>query len=789
VEGESLRQRLEREKQLPIRDAVRIAAETAQALQHAHGHGVIHRDVKPENILLRDGRVMVADFGIALAVSAAGSARLTETGLSVGTPQYMSPEQATGDRELDGRSDLYSLTCVLYEMLAGDPPHTASTAQAILSRILTEEPRPLHDTRPTVPASLERAIRTGLAKLPADRFDSVDEFEGALFESDTDAGRPLPLPGRGGGRGIAVSLGLAGSVLLVGFLMGWCVGDPGTDPGSDGPVTRFSIDVEGGYEMLTGETPRLAISPDGGTVAFVSAGRLFVRKLDELEPRVLEGADGAENPFFSPDGRRVGYAARAEDTFRRISVDGGPPVDIPGASGTRFNSSPVWTASGTILYTPLGGRTGIWEIPEDGGQAVQVLPVEDPTEEIYYAWPQVVDGDDLILFTVLGNSALWADARIDLYDRRTGERSTLLRGGTFARYVDSGHLIWVDGRGSVFAQPFDLDSRALTGTAEPVLEGVLVGTFGGAASLAVSEDGSLAYVTGSPLTMHQLEWFDREGTSLGLVGGPRSMGFVELSPDDRWVATSIWDLRNVDVWALDLSGGRDERLTQDVAWDWAAHWSADGSRITYLDGVNGGVAVLDVESREVFSRFSTGFLEVWLYSWSPDGEWLLLAASDDAATRARDLYAVPSDGSGEPIPLAATNTDESAARFSPDGEHFVYVSDDDVYANTFLDLGTPVPVTQGGGVNPRWAPDGRELYYWKADTLMSVPMVGGGRLTFGQPRALFTVPSVEQPGPLYDITSDGRRFLIKTRTPEPIAEQIHVVVNWGAELRRRVGGG
>ncbi|MDH4132850.1 MAG: serine/threonine protein kinase, partial [Gemmatimonadota bacterium] len=179
VEGESLRDRLSREKQLPIADAVRIAGEVASALDYAHRQGVIHRDIKPENILLHDGRALVADFGIALAATSAGS-RMTETGMSLGTPHYMSPEQAMGERQLDARTDIYALGCVLYELLAGDPPFTGSTAQAIVAKVMTERPTPLSTVRDTVPEEVEDAVLTALAKLPADRFATAAEFAAAL---------------------------------------------------------------------------------------------------------------------------------------------------------------------------------------------------------------------------------------------------------------------------------------------------------------------------------------------------------------------------------------------------------------------------------------------------------------------------------------------------------------------------------------------------------------------------------------------------------------------------------
>src|SRR5437764_4982200 len=168
VTGETLRSRLERERLLPIDDAARIAREVADALGYAHGLGVIHRDIKPENILLQNGHAAVADFGIALAVQTAGGARMTQTGLSLGTPQYMSPEQAMGERTIDARSDIYALGAVVYEMLTGDPPFTGSTVQAIVAKVLSERPTPLRMLRDTVPPATEHAVLTALAKLPAD---------------------------------------------------------------------------------------------------------------------------------------------------------------------------------------------------------------------------------------------------------------------------------------------------------------------------------------------------------------------------------------------------------------------------------------------------------------------------------------------------------------------------------------------------------------------------------------------------------------------------------------------
>src|SRR5689334_23138312 len=189
IEGETLRARLERETQLPVDDVVRLTTLIAGALDYAHERGVVHRDLKPENILLQAGQPVIADFGIALAVAQAGGSRITETGLSLGTPHYMSPEQATGDRVIDARSDQYALGAVAYEMLTGEPPHTGATAQAIIARLMTDKPRTIRSTRGSVPVSMDEAIARALAKSPADRFPSCGAFAKALVAEAPAAAR------------------------------------------------------------------------------------------------------------------------------------------------------------------------------------------------------------------------------------------------------------------------------------------------------------------------------------------------------------------------------------------------------------------------------------------------------------------------------------------------------------------------------------------------------------------------------------------------------------------------
>jgi len=218
VEGESLRQRLGRERQLSVDQAVSIATQVLSALGYAHAHDVVHRDIKPENILLEGDQAVVADFGVARAISAAGQDRLTETGLALGTPAYMSPEQATATRELDGRSDLYALGCVLYEMLTGQPPFVGATAQQLLARHAIDPVPPLRTVRDTVPSGIEQSVMRSLAKVPADRFATAAEFAEALaapVETTVVSGARTPPRRRRGMLAAATALGLA---LLAGYL-------------------------------------------------------------------------------------------------------------------------------------------------------------------------------------------------------------------------------------------------------------------------------------------------------------------------------------------------------------------------------------------------------------------------------------------------------------------------------------------------------------------------------------------------------------------------------------------
>ena len=364
IEGETLRDKLNRETQLGVDEAVRIAREVADALDYAHRHGVIHRDVKPENILLHDGRPMVADFGIALAVSAAAGGRMTETGLSLGTPHYMSPEQATAEKDISARSDVYSLASVLFEMLAGQPPHVGGSAQQIIMKIITETPQAVTALRKSVPPNVAAAVAKALEKLPADRFASAAEFAAALqnpaftatLEGGGAARHSVPLSRRP-----ALIAVLATTTISFAVLAGWALLRPGQV--ADVTPVRFTIPVPTGYLMREDETPNIALSPDGRTLVYATAGMLHSRSLGSEASEPLPGTEKAFSPFFSPDGLFIAFSQG--NAIQRISIRGGPVTRVTGVS--TFGAD--WAEDGSIVHSTRGA---LWRTAVHGGLAKQL---------------------------------------------------------------------------------------------------------------------------------------------------------------------------------------------------------------------------------------------------------------------------------------------------------------------------------------------------------------------------------------------------------------------------------
>jgi eukaryotic-like serine/threonine-protein kinase len=783
VEGESLRARLSREKQLPVDDAVRIAREVADALDYAHRQGIVHRDIKPENILLHDGRAQVADFGIALAVSSAGGGtRMTETGMSLGTPHYMSPEQAMGEREISARSDIYALGCVLYEMLAGEPPFTGPTAQAIIARVVTEEPRSLVLQRRTVPPHIEAVVRRALEKLPADRFASAAQFAAALTSTEFASAVPSPAAPHARARqrqprilsSRAAPLTLLALLALTsaGAAWGWLR----EEANELSPIGRFTLLIPEEARFLDATGTGIALSPDGSRLVYVgvntqSQQHLLMRSMDQLEPAPIAGTRGATQPFFSPDGAWIGFAAA--NKLQKVAVAGGPALPIVTLDSGLIGAS--WGEGDIIVY---GTITGLRRVPAAGGPPTIVTQL-DTTMDIAHGYPTVLPGGKAVVFQIRGQDNVDRLAAITLAD---GKLKRFEQPGTDPRYVNTGHLILGTIEGTVTAVPFDARKLQLTGAAVPLAEAVLSGG-GGALEMGVSARGDFVYASGSS-SISSIVMVDAGGAPRVLTPEMRAYSSPRLSPDGRYVAMEIAEGRGWAVWLFDIAQKTLTRLTFERE---AARpvWSPDGRHLAYTvynpdpdihqiraDGSALAETLLVAPGRQLADGFT------------PDGRYLVYHQNNAGTTR-NDIMLLSLDGTRTIRPYLQTPADEFAPAVSPDGRWLAYTSDEsgraEVYVRAFPEPGAKIQVSLEGGTEPRWAPDGRRLYYRNGDRMLTATVQTQPDFAVQQRTELFRGSFPDNRfHAQYDVARDGRLVMVQGSQP---TNDLVVVLNWFDQFR------
>ena len=802
VEGETLRDRLTREKQLPVADAVRIAGEVAAALDYAHRHGVVHRDIKPENILLHDGQALVADFGIALAASKAGGSRMTETGMSLGTPHYMSPEQAMGEREITGRSDVYALGCVLYEMLTGEPPFTGITAQAIVARVVTESPRPLHAQRHTIPPYVEAAVLTALEKLPADRFATAAEFAEALTgrgfsPSATAATSATPATSaaaagapRRGTLAVIAALSLVAVATTAAALWGWL------RPGPTPLVNRYSLLLRPSEALRpTALGGNIAISPDGNRLAYIGPAeggtRLWLREHDRLRPAPIPGTERGGSPFFAPDGRQLGFLV-AGTSLRVATLGGGPPVTL---SDSVNSSGGDWGPDGYI-YVEL--FSGLGRIRATGGPIEVLYHLPNELQGTGAEYPNAMpDGKGIVFRQRLDGQTpdQWEIMEMAVPG---GVPHPLVR-GVYARYAASGHLVVVTADGKLLGIPFDPKKRVLTGPPVALMDGLLpAGPY--AMNIAVSATGTLVYAASAVSGANTAWWVNRDGSSAPVDSAWKPDGdivSVALSPDGKSLAVGVQPgFTTQQVWVKQLPAGPFSRITFGDTAHFRPFWSSDGRSLVYLKNLVGG-AGLPVMSR----ADGTGSPSMLLHSSftfaqalpTPDGRWLLLRRSLTEPGKG-DIYAVRT-GDTTLVPLVTTPAQELSPAVSPDGRWLAYSSDEsgkpEIYVRPFPDVATARwQVSVSGGTAPVWAHSGRELFYVNGrQELVSVELQPGSGAATGRPQVIIPAGQNVLTGNagVYDVTPDGRRFVMMRQAPGEAEPELVVVQNWFEELRERVG--
>ncbi|MGH7647150.1 MAG: protein kinase domain-containing protein, partial [Gemmatimonadaceae bacterium] len=574
VDGISLRDRLTREKQLPVPEAVRIATQVAAALDYAHRHGVIHRDIKPENIMLHDGSALVADFGIALAASKAGT-RMTETGMSLGTPQYMSPEQAMGERELDARSDVYALGCVTYEMLVGEPPFTGPTAQAIIARVMTEEPRRLTTQRKTIPPEVEGAVLHAIEKLPADRFATAAQF------SDAMNGIGLTVTARGAAAAVHGTawrgrfLAACAVAVLAVAVAGWSAL---RHRAADAPIARRYVSLGDSVHLQTSQRVALplAISPDGSHLAFIgdTLFRIWVKRRDALNAAPLAGTDGASSPTFSPDGQWIAYVV--DGHLRKVRVDGGVSIPLADSAGVGFGAA--WLDDGTLIYTD-GSLLGMRRVKESGGTPTVVIP-DTTFKGLAPMLPTPLPRARGVVFVVCASNcvtmSLW------VLDLRTGHTTKLVDNASAGWYLPDGELLYVLPNGVAMVAPFDLGTLSIKGAPIPVLQGLQLTSY--LPELAWSRSGTLLYGIGSGAAATMtLREATRDGTTT--VFDPSWSGAFNsfaLSPNGRQAAVGVSTPgAGLDIWIKQLDRGPFTRLTFSGR-DRRPTWSPDGRQVAFI---------------------------------------------------------------------------------------------------------------------------------------------------------------------------------------------------------------
>jgi eukaryotic-like serine/threonine-protein kinase len=827
VEGETLGGIVARGP-VPLADALAIARQIADALEAAHDKGIVHRDLKPDNIKVTpEGKIKVLDFGLAKMLEAeparnpsfAGtmsptlSLHATVGGVILGTAAYMSPEQARG-KPVDRRTDIWSFGCVLFEMLTGKQTFEAGeTISDAVAHILTREPD--WSALPSdTPSHLRLLLRRCLQKDPQKRLPHIgvvrlelDEGTTRLDVSEGAPSGPVARPGSSRAR-VAVAIGAVIAAVGIGVAATWALmRTPPVTPEqirfSIVPATARPFNINGFYRNLT-------ISPDGKHVVYVGSGTggssLMVRALDQLEAVPLRGVSGA-SPFMSPDGRWIGFFGQvAGGDLRKVSITGGPALPLGRYQGTPRGAT--WGTDDTIVFATNDLTTGLLSVPAGGGEPKVLTKPDASSGEQDHLFPSMIPGSRAVLFTITPSDGIADNSQVAVLDLTTGQRRTVIRGGSHAQYVDPGYVVYALA-GSLRAVRFDLDRLAVSSDPVPVVDEVT--TFGtGAGLFDVSRNGTLVLVpggaTGGTGTPRSLVWVDRHGNEEAIPAPTRTYVFPRLSPDGQRVALDIRDQEN-DIWIFDLKRATLTKLTFNPGPDSWPIWTPDARRIVF-GSIRGGGGQQNLfwqpaDGTGTAERVSTSANIQLPHSFSPDGQSLLVyelvpsSFSDLTLLPIGSLSGKALTGKLETQPLVHTPAADNAGEISPDGRFLAYHSNESgppqVFVRPFpnVDTGGRWQISTDGGTRPAWAHNGRELFYMDSNgAMMAVPIQTTPTFSAGNPTKLFEGQWFRgQSGRTYDVAKDGRFLMIKdavTNEQGSAAATMTVVVNWVEELKQKL---